>query len=90
MPDDLAWVTPVFTVDDDKELVNYRPISVLPCFSKLLERIMYSRLLSYLTANEILYKNQFGFQKGHFTVHVITHLKDQINNSFEINRFALG
>ena len=44
-PDDLkiARVTPVFKGGDDKELGNYRPISVLPCFSKILERIMYNR-----------------------------------------------
>ena len=61
-PDDLqiARVTPIFKDGDDKELGNYRLIAVLPGFSKILERIVYNRLLSHLTANGILCKKQFG------------------------------
>ena len=49
-PDDLrkANVTPVFKAGDNTELSNYRQISVLPCFSKILERAMYNRLYKYL------------------------------------------
>ena len=91
-PDDLkiAPVTPVFKAGDDKELGNYRPISVVLCFSKILEGIMYNRLLSYLTANEILHKRQFGFQKGHSTEQAIIQLTNQMNDSFEKNHFTLG
>ena len=91
-PDDLkiARVTPVFKGGDDKELGNYRPISVLPCFSKILERIMYNRLYNHLVKNKILYSKQFGFQKGHSTEHAIIHLIDQINSNFENNEYTLG
>ena len=91
-PDDLkiARVTPVFKAGNENEVGNYRPISILPCFSKILERIMYNRLFKYLTTNEILYKKQFGFQEGHSTKHAIMQLIDNINNSFEKNHFALG
>ena len=49
-PDSLkiAKETPVFKTGDLKEISNYRPISVLPCFSKILERIMHNHLYSYL------------------------------------------
>ena len=58
-------------------------LSLRPCcFSRILERIMYNRLFKYLTTNEILYKKQFGFQKGHSTEHAIIKLIDQINYSF--------
>ena len=62
-PDDLkiARVTPVFKAGNENEVGNYRPISILPCFSKILERIMYNRLVKYLTTNEILNKKQFRF-----------------------------
>ena len=86
----IARVTPIYKADDVNEIGNYRPISVLPCFSKILERIMYNRLFKYLTTNEILHKKQFGFQKGHSTEHAIIQLIDQINNSFEKNHFTLG
>ena len=64
-------------------------MSVLPCFSKILER-MYNRLFKYLKTNEILYKKQSGFQEGHSTEHAIIQLIDQINNCFEKNHFTLG
>ena len=86
----IARVTPMYKADDVNEIGNYRPISVLSCCSKILERTMYNRLFKYLTTNEILHKKQFGFQKGHSTEHAIIQLIDQINNSFEKNHFTLG
>ena len=64
-PDSLkiAKVTPVYKAGDSSDLGNYRPISVLPCFSKILERIMYKRLYKHLQENKILYCKQFGFQQ---------------------------
>ena len=91
-PDDLkiAKVTPIYKADDKSNLSNYRPISVLSCFSKILERIMYNRLYQYLTENKILYPKQFGFQTGHSTEHAIVQLVDQILESFEYNKYTLG
>ena len=60
----IVRVTPVFKSGDTSLMTNYRPISVLPCFSKMLERITYNRLQKYLTENNLLYCQQFGFQKG--------------------------
>ena len=61
-PDDLkiAKVTPIYKADDKSNLSNYRPTSVLSCFSKILERIMYNSLYQYLTENKILYLKQFS------------------------------
>ena len=56
---------------------------MLPCFSKILERITYNRLFKYLKINEILYKKNS-------TEHAIRQLIDQINNCFEKNHFTLG
>ena len=91
-PDDIkiARITPVFKAGNENKVGNYRPISILPCFSKILERIMYNRLFKYLTTNEILYKKQFGFQEGHSTEHSIMQLIDNINKSFEKNHFTLS
>ena len=74
----IAKVTPLFKGDKNYELGNYRPISVLSYFSKILEKIMYNRLYKYLTGNSILYKKQFGFQEGHSTEHAIVQIVDQI------------
>ena len=86
----LAKVTPLFKNGNAEDINNYRPISVLPCFSKILERIMYNRLYKYLTKEKILYSKQFGFQKGHSTDHAILKLTDQIYESFENNQYTLG
>ena len=74
----IAQVTPVFIAVDDSEIGNFRLISVLPCFSKKLERIMYNRLFKYLTANEVLYKKQFGFRAVNSAEHAIMKLIDLI------------
>ena len=50
---------------------NYRPISLLNSFSKILEKAVSFQLIKHLDANNILYKNQFGFRKKHSTVHAI-------------------
>ena len=59
----IARVTPIYKADDLNDIGNCRLISVLPCFSKMIERIMYNRLFKYLTINEILHKNNLDFKK---------------------------
>ena len=86
----IARVTPIFKSGDDSNVTNYRPISVLPCFSKLLERIMYNRLYKHLTENDMLYSKQFGFQKRHSTDHAVIELINDITNAFDNNCFSLG
>ena len=57
----IAKVCPIFKTDDRCEISNYRPISVLPVFSKILEKLLYKRLLSFLNMHNILVPNQFRF-----------------------------
>ena len=86
----LAKVTSVFKAGNNTELNNYRPISVLPCFSKILEHVMYNRLCKYLLHSNILYKKQFDFQEGNSIDHAILQLVDQTHGNFEQNSFTLG
>ena len=91
-PDNLkvAKITPIFKASESSSLFNYRPISVLPCFSKILERIVYNRLYKYIYKNNILYNKQFGFQKHHSTDHAILQLFEQISDSFENDKFTVS
>lgn len=57
-------IKPIFKKGDTKEMNNYRPIALLPTFSKILERVVYIRLVNYLETNNILNASQFGFRKG--------------------------
>ena len=50
----IARVIPLFKSGDSMQFSNYRPVSVLPVFSKILERLMYSRLLSFIKEHRIL------------------------------------
>ena len=86
----IARVTLVFKSSDTSLLTNYRPRSVIPCFSKMLEKIMCNRLYKHITENNLLYWKQFGFQKAHSLEHAILHLVEKINQSFEKNEFTLG
>ena len=86
----IAKVIAAFKNGDPENITNYRPISVLPCFSKVLEPIMYNRLYKHLCEEKLLYSKQFEFQKGHSTDHAIVHLVDQINKSFENDHYAHG
>ena len=58
-----AKVVPLFKSGDSGIVNNYRPVSVLSVFSKIFERIMYNRLITFINDNDILYKYQFGFKK---------------------------
>ena len=70
VPDKLkvAKIVPVFKKGDPSIPGNYRPISLLSVFDKLLEKLMYSRLYKHLSRNNVLFDFQFGFRKNHSTV----------------------
>ena len=86
----IAWVTPIFKKGNNTLETNYKPISVLPCFPKLLERIMYNRLYKFVVENNILYQKQFGFQNAHSTEHAILQLVNQITETFSQGKYTLG
>ena len=67
----ISQIAPIHKGGDKESVVNYRPTSVQPWFSKILERIIYNRLYLYLTENDLLYNEQISFQKGHSTYHAI-------------------
>ena len=80
VPDKLkiAKIIPVFKKGDPQLPSNYRPISLLNVFSKLLEKIMYKRLYSYLNSNNKLYQYQFGFRKYYSTIFGLIDVADNI------------
>ena len=86
----IAKIKPVFKSGETEIVSNYRPISILPVFSKLLERIMYNRLYSHVTSNNLLYEKQFGFQNKCSTEYAILQLAKEIYSSFNENEYTLG
>jgi hypothetical protein len=73
----IAKVIPIYKTSNKNELKNYRPISLLPAFSKLFENIIYNKVVSFLDSNNILYEHQYGFRAKHSTIHPIIHLINQ-------------
>ena len=59
----IAKVTPIYKAEDRSKVNNYRPISILPIFPKILEKIMNHRLPDFISKNNILCTNQFGFRE---------------------------
>ena len=62
-----AMVTPVYKSGSKTDAANYRPISVLPCFVKILERAVHSMVYHYLQENQLLSIYQSGFRPLHST-----------------------
>lgn len=73
-------VVPIFKGGNRFLFNNYRPIALLPILSKILEKIVYSQLSSYLATEGILHQNQFGFRKNHSTFMPISVLYEHITN----------
>ena len=67
-------MTPIPKEGDKCNLSNYRPISVLPVFSKVFEKVAYTQLYDYLENNSILHKQQYGFCDKKSTTQAILHL----------------
>ena len=85
-----ARVIPIFKSGDKSEFSNYRPVSVLPLFSKILERLMYTRLLSFINKHKLLYDFQFGFRPLHSPNLALILLVDKISGALERGEYALG
>ena len=92
VPDKLkmAGVIPIYKKGLRTEISNYRPISLLSIFNKILESIVYNRLVSYFNKHDILYKNQFGFRSNHSTTQAILKMTDKIQKAIENKEYSCG
>ena len=86
----MAVITPVYKGGSKTMFSSYRPISVLPVISKVLETIMYNQLMMFITKNNILYDNQFGFRAMHSTYMPISILHDFITDNLTQRRKSAG
>ena len=86
----IAKVIPIYKKQDAEIFSNYRPVSLLPCFSKILERIVFDQCINYINTYEILNGKQFGFRSKHLTYMAIIQLVDKINTAVEKNETTIG
>jgi hypothetical protein len=85
-----AKVTPIFKNDDKLIINNYRPISVLPIFSKILEKLMHTRITAFISKYNILYENQYGFREKHSTHLAMINMIDQISEEMDAGNYSIG
>ena len=78
-----AKITPIFKSGTHSQFDNYRPISVLPCCSKILEKAVHYQLINYLETNNLLYENQFGYRKQRSTNLAASLLFDNIRKEID-------
>ena len=86
----IAKVSSIFKKGDKSILSNYSPISALPFFPKILERVIYNRRYTYLADNKILFNKQFGFKAGHSTGYALLDLIDQVSDSLNDKSYFVG
>src|SRR5436190_14703833 len=67
-------IKPIYKAGDKNQCTSYRPISILSTFSKVFEKIVLSRLTSFLENHKILSDNQYGFRKGKTTLNAMYQL----------------
>ena len=91
-PDSLkiGKVTPVYKKGASDKIANYRPVSILVIFGKIFEKVLYSRIYSFMSSKNFISETQFGFRKNHPTNHAIQHSVNFINESHLTGKHVLG
>ena len=78
----IAKVVPVFKKDSKLGYSNYRPISLLSNIEKILEKLMYKRLYTFLDNKNIIYDLQFGFRQ-YSTSHALINITEDIRKALD-------
>ena len=87
---EIAKVISLFKKGNTELPSNYRPISILPIFSKIFEKLMYRRLYRFLEIHKSLYSLQFGFQENHSIDHALVSLTEAIRNTLDNKSVGCG
>ena len=85
-----AKIIPIFKDEDDSMPENYRPISLLSIYSRIFEKLMYSRLTKFVKDCHILYDQQYGFRSKHSTQHAILDIVNTILQNMDNGKFSCG
>ena len=86
----ISKVIPLYKKGDRWEPSNYRPISLLNVFDKVLEKLIHKRLMNFINRNDILYENQFGFRPKHSTTLAVLELVDTIYQNLDKKYYVAG
>ena len=76
-----AKVVSVFKKDSKLDYSNYCPISLLSNIEKILEKLMYKRLYTFLNKNNVIYNLQFGFRQQYSISHALINITEHISRA---------
>ena len=85
----VARVIPIFKEGSKADVSNYRPISLLNTFSKIYEKLMYTRIMLFLESNNSLYEGQYGFRSGRSCEHAILNAQNLLLESLSKQQVSL-
>ena len=74
---------PIFKAKSKLDVSDYRPISLLQTFNKILEKLMHKRIISFLEKHDVIFTHQFGFQKNRSTTQAILDLCNKLTNGLD-------
>ena len=86
----IAEVVPLHKGKARYEVENYRPISLLLTISKLLEKLMYSRVYDFLISSNQLYESQYGFRKNHACKHAVGEFISDVVKNIQLGKITAG
>lgn len=86
----VAKVTPIFNSGARDDVNNYRPISVLSIFGRILEKIVHDRLIHYFNEKQLLTKNQLAFRKLHSTITSLINSTDEWLNNIDSQKINIA
>ena len=86
----LAEVVPLHKGKSPHDECNYRPISLLTTMSKILEKVVYSRVYGFLDSTGQIYDSQYGFRANHSCEHAVSEVVSEILKSNEQNKHTIG
>ena len=86
----IAKVIPLFKKGSPMECCNYRPVSLLPQMSKILEKVFYVRLEKFIDREKILNNYQYGFRKHTSTAHALIDLVENITDATDKKYSTIG
>ena len=86
----MAKIIQIFKADDDSDANNYRPISLLSSFNRIFEKLMYTRMNSFIDKEGVLCSSQYGFRQKHSTEHAILDIANKIQSDRDKGHFSCG
>ena len=91
-PDDfkIAKIIPLYKQLEKNIVDNYRPISLLNCFSKIFERLIHKQLINFLQKHALLYQYQYGFRQSHSTTLALIEIVDGIKSYIDKGEIVIG